>query len=87
MRGDELHQLWVQGRGGQWSDVLLDSSGVVFGIGLFMLMQSMRKFFRKAATLMVCCLLCGGVPIRRGSLFFWKSWIPRLLKFLICRNP
>ena len=25
-----------------------------------MLMQSMRKFFRKAATLMVCCLLCGG---------------------------
>ena len=60
MRGDELHQLWVQGRGGQWSDVLLDSSGVVFGIGLFMLMQSMRKFFRKAATLMVCCLLCGG---------------------------
>ena len=58
--GDELHQFWVQGRGGQWSDVLLDSSGVVFGIGLFMLMQSMRKFFRKAATLMVCCLLCGG---------------------------
>ena len=48
MRGDELHQLWVQGRGGQWSDVLLDSSGVVFGIGLFMLMQSMRKIFRKA---------------------------------------
>jgi VanZ family protein len=47
MRGDELHQLWVQGRDGQWSDVLLDSSGVVFGIGLFMLSKACGNFSEK----------------------------------------
>ncbi len=29
---DELHQLLIDGRSGQWSDVLLDSSGVITGV-------------------------------------------------------
>lgn len=56
---DEFHQLWVPGRGGQWADVLLDSSGVVAGIGFFMIVRRMRRVFRKAAALLACCLLCG----------------------------
>ena len=28
---DEWHQMLIDGRSGQWSDVLLDSSGVLFG--------------------------------------------------------
>ena len=29
---DELHQLLIDGRSGQWSDVLLDSAGVLTGV-------------------------------------------------------
>lgn len=32
---DEVHQLFVPGRGGQVSDVLLDSAGATVGIGLY----------------------------------------------------
>ena len=31
MTADELHQLLIDGRSGQWSDVLLDSGGVLTG--------------------------------------------------------
>ena len=34
---DELHQLIIDGRSGQWSDVLLDSSGVLTGVLLISL--------------------------------------------------
>ncbi len=36
---DELHQLFVPGRSGQFSDVVLDSFGVAFGILLTCLVQ------------------------------------------------
>ena len=29
---DELHQRWIDGRSGQWQDVLLDSCGVLAGV-------------------------------------------------------
>ena len=29
---DELHQLDVDGRSGQWMDVLIDSGGVILGV-------------------------------------------------------
>ena len=32
---DEVHQLFVSGRGGQVMDVLIDSAGASFGIGLY----------------------------------------------------
>lgn len=32
---DEIHQLFVPGRGGQLSDVVLDSIGAIAGIGIF----------------------------------------------------
>ena len=31
---DELHQLMTDGRSGQWTDVLLDSSGVLAGVAI-----------------------------------------------------
>ena len=31
---DELHQLLVDGRSGQWTDVLIDSAGVLCGVML-----------------------------------------------------
>jgi VanZ family protein len=34
---DELHQLMTDGRSGQWTDVLLDSSGVLTGVALALL--------------------------------------------------
>lgn len=34
---DEVHQLFVPGRGGQVSDVLIDSAGASVGIGIYML--------------------------------------------------
>lgn len=34
---DELHQLFVSGRGPQVADVLLDSTGVIVGIGIYVL--------------------------------------------------
>ena len=31
---DELHQLAIDGRSGQWTDVLVDSSGILAGVTL-----------------------------------------------------
>ena len=31
---DELHQLSIEGRSGQWTDVMVDSSGVLLGVTL-----------------------------------------------------
>lgn len=36
---DEVHQLFVEGRSGQPSDVLIDSIGAVTGMGIFKLLQ------------------------------------------------
>lgn len=36
---DEIHQLYVEGRSGQPSDVLIDSIGAVAGVGVFKLLQ------------------------------------------------
>jgi VanZ family protein len=33
---DELHQLFVEGRSGQFTDVLIDSFGVIFGLIIFL---------------------------------------------------
>ena len=37
--GDEVHQLFVPGRSGQVSDVLLDSAGVFAGVGIIFIIQ------------------------------------------------
>lgn len=46
---DEFHQLFVSGRGGRVSDVLLDTSGSMAGGGLFVLARRLyfgiRRFF------------------------------------------
>lgn len=46
---DELHQLMTDGRSGQWTDVLLDSSGVLTGVVLttFILWLIVRRIKRK----------------------------------------
>ena len=38
---DELHQLLIDGRSGQWTDVLVDSSGVLLGAALGTLLISL----------------------------------------------
>ena len=44
---DELHQLLVDGRSGQWTDILIDSAGVLFGIvvllGCFRLIEKQKE--------------------------------------------
>ncbi|KMJ59063.1 VanZ family protein [Bacillus sp. LL01] len=40
---DEVHQLFVPGRIGQVSDVLLDSAGALVGIGLYLLVRRWRS--------------------------------------------
>lgn len=42
---DELHQLYVPGRTGKWSDVLVDSAGACIGICIFVCLYH-RKVFR-----------------------------------------
>lgn len=42
---DEIHQLFIAGRSGQPSDVILDSLGAVSGLGIFMLTE--RRFSKK----------------------------------------
>ena len=46
---DELHQLLIDGRSGQWSDVLLDSGGVLTGVLLagLVIRIGARHFRRK----------------------------------------
>lgn len=39
---DEIHQLFVPGRGAQVTDVMIDSVGSVFGIGLYLLFSYRR---------------------------------------------
>lgn len=41
---DEIHQLFVPGRSGQLSDVILDSIGALVGIGLCMLTLQIRRY-------------------------------------------
>lgn len=38
---DEVHQFFVQGRGSQVTDVLIDSAGAMVGIGVYMLIDKM----------------------------------------------
>lgn len=38
---DEVHQLFVPGRGGQAMDVLIDSAGAVVGIGLYYIVMKL----------------------------------------------
>jgi VanZ family protein len=40
---DEVHQLFVPGRGSQAKDVFIDSAGVSIGIGVYMLFGGRRK--------------------------------------------
>lgn len=40
---DEIHQLFVLGRGGQIKDVIIDSSGAVVGIGGYKFFKNVRE--------------------------------------------
>jgi VanZ family protein len=40
---DEFHQLFVPGRGAQVTDVCIDSSGAIVGIGLYILWRTFSK--------------------------------------------
>ena len=39
---DEVHQLFVPGRSGQVTDVLIDSAGAIAGIGLYFIVMKLR---------------------------------------------
>ena len=43
---DEVHQLFVDGRGGQVRDVLIDSAGAALGVVLFAVLYRMLRFKR-----------------------------------------
>lgn len=45
--GDEIHQLFVDGRSGQLTDVLIDFSGALTGIVFFILCRRLYQFIRK----------------------------------------
>ncbi len=40
---DEVHQLFVPGRGGQVKDVIIDSSGVIVGIGIYLFIRKIVR--------------------------------------------
>ncbi len=40
---DEVHQLFVPGRGAQVSDVLIDSLGAFLGIGMYKMVRKIKK--------------------------------------------
>ena len=44
---DEFHQLFVGGRSGQVSDVLIDTSGVIFGIIFIIYIQKLIKIVKR----------------------------------------
>lgn len=44
---DEVHQLFVPGRGGEVKDVIIDSAGAIVGIGLYLLTSSVGKLRKK----------------------------------------
>lgn len=47
---DEAHQLMIDGRSGQWTDVLVDSSGVLIGVTLgTVLIKSLNRKKKTAA--------------------------------------
>lgn len=41
---DEVHQLFVPGRGGRVSDVFIDSAGATVGIGIYLFTRRLRRF-------------------------------------------
>ena len=43
---DEFHQLFVPGRAGRVSDVLIDSSGVLLGIAIVSLFMHIKQFLK-----------------------------------------
>lgn len=43
---DELHQLFVSGRSGQFTDVLIDTLGAFFGCLLLLMIRRLRKAWR-----------------------------------------
>lgn len=47
---DEFHQLFVPGRSGQFSDVVLDSFGVLTGVALFALICRVTGYVKKRRT-------------------------------------
>jgi len=40
---DEFHQLFVRGRSGQFTDVLIDTFGALVGIGIYIITSKLRK--------------------------------------------
>lgn len=44
---DEFHQLFVMGRAGRFSDVLIDSAGVVIGLVIFLLAENVATLLRR----------------------------------------
>ncbi|MTI70080.1 MAG: VanZ family protein [Firmicutes bacterium] len=40
---DEIHQLFVPGRGGQIRDVFIDSAGSIFGIGMYLIVSRIKR--------------------------------------------
>lgn len=47
---DELHQLFISGRSGQFSDVCIDSLGAGFGIAVCLLLSTFLRFLKKRKT-------------------------------------
>ncbi len=45
--GDEFHQLFVDGRGGQTRDVLIDFAGALSGLGVRLLIHKLFCLCRK----------------------------------------
>lgn len=43
---DEIHQLFVAGRAGRFSDVCIDSAGAFLGIVVFVLLTKLVRFFK-----------------------------------------
>lgn len=40
---DEIHQLFVPGRSGEWRDVMIDTAGALFGMGLYLIASGLSK--------------------------------------------
>ena len=52
---DEIHQLLIDGRSGQWTDVLLDSAGVLSGVLIALLLLALiRRADRRKGSVKVC---------------------------------
>lgn len=44
---DEIHQLFINGRSGKVTDVIIDSLGILTGIAIYLLIQKILKIFAK----------------------------------------